>query len=455
MVVAALVFIVLGACVKVELEDHSLQFNEAAGSLGLRLLLLNSVRASKDYPLQFSALSSYTGTGSVAGSLSVNGPFRGFPVTSDLNPKIDVKNGVSQMSLADLSNAEAQNALKRQVTVDTYRHYYTFAGRRSLGVINAVMIERIEVNKGWYLRISKFAEKYCAASPDPEYLYACLYRNELKAACTSQWLDVEKLRIVNVPVRISGAPSASRPEGQQEKRRPSSPLQVRSERVQTPYLLFVSSAASECAFHHLTFVGLNLYIAGINVEEDACTDPKLEAAQQKIAAPGATVNIYTGEQKSPEAKKTRYQFSFTNKHFLDDLSFSEQEFIRTAEPCRADLSRPIEITFRSPERMVRFIGELIAAQNYSPRPFVPRSMDLATGAKFNMLRVVRGTPSPGAASVSVKDPDGEIFYVPKPNYGAQDRDRSLELLSIVGDVVNSAISKNAFPQVTTFTLAPG
>jgi hypothetical protein len=442
----------MGGCVKVELEDHSIQFNEAAGSLGLRLLLLNGVRASKDYPLQFSALSSYVGTGGVSGSLSATGPFQGFPVTSSLSPKLDVKNGISQMNIADLSNAEAQNALKRQVTVETYRHYYTFAGRRSLGVINTVMIERIEANKGWYLRISDFVERYCSGSVDPEYYYACRYRTELRTKCSSEWLDVEKSRVVVVPRSVNALTGDKNKSADTAKRQR---LQITSERAQIPYLLFVSSAGNECAFHHLTFVGLNLYIAGINIEEDACGDARLDAAQQRIAAPGATVNIYTGEPKAAEVKKTRYQFSFTNKRFLQDLTGQEREFIRTADPCKTEFSRPIEITFRSPERMVRFMGEIIAAQNYSSRPFIPQSLDLTTGTKFNMLRVVRGMPPPGAAAVSVRDPDGEIFYVPKPNYGAQDRDRSLEMLSLVGDVVNSAISKNSFPQVTTFTLSPG
>jgi hypothetical protein len=51
--------IALIACVKFEVDDHSYQFNEATGSLGLRLRLLNAVRASKDYPLQFSKIQGY------------------------------------------------------------------------------------------------------------------------------------------------------------------------------------------------------------------------------------------------------------------------------------------------------------------------------------------------------------------------------------------------------------
>jgi hypothetical protein len=58
-----LVALIMPSCTRVEIEDHSLQFNQAAGSLGNRVMLLNIVRAAKGYPLQFSKLTGYTGHG--------------------------------------------------------------------------------------------------------------------------------------------------------------------------------------------------------------------------------------------------------------------------------------------------------------------------------------------------------------------------------------------------------
>src|SRR5262245_15913549 len=71
----ALAAALLAACTRVEIEDHSLQFNQATGSLGNRVMLLNVVRAAKGYPVQFSKVTSYSGSSRLDGGLSLNIPF--------------------------------------------------------------------------------------------------------------------------------------------------------------------------------------------------------------------------------------------------------------------------------------------------------------------------------------------------------------------------------------------
>ena len=65
---------VLSACTGVQIEDQSLQFNQASGSIGTRLMLLNALRAAKGYPLQFSRLTSYVGQGTMDGGVNLDIP---------------------------------------------------------------------------------------------------------------------------------------------------------------------------------------------------------------------------------------------------------------------------------------------------------------------------------------------------------------------------------------------
>jgi hypothetical protein len=121
--VVALVLSLASGCASVQVDDHSYQFNEATGSLGLRLLLLNAVRASKDYPLQFSKINAYQGTGTMGGSISASMPLTGFPGNGAVSPKVDWKDGISQLNLIDLNTEEAQQALRR--TISFNREVYT------------------------------------------------------------------------------------------------------------------------------------------------------------------------------------------------------------------------------------------------------------------------------------------------------------------------------------------
>ena len=114
---AAVGFGLLGGRASVQVDEHSYQFNEATGSLGLRLLLLNAVRASKDYPLQFSKINAYQGTGTMGASVSAAMPLQLFPGNGTVTPKVDWKDGVSQLNFIDLNTEEAQQALKRPVTI--------------------------------------------------------------------------------------------------------------------------------------------------------------------------------------------------------------------------------------------------------------------------------------------------------------------------------------------------
>ena len=102
----------LTGCVSHQLDDHSFQFNEATGSASMRLLLLNAVRASKDYPLQFSKLSSYKGKGAMNhASLGASLPIK-LPIEGTLTPKVELNDGISTFDLVDLNTEEAQEALE-------------------------------------------------------------------------------------------------------------------------------------------------------------------------------------------------------------------------------------------------------------------------------------------------------------------------------------------------------
>jgi hypothetical protein len=101
---------------------------------------------------------------------------------------------------------------------------------------------------------------------------------------------------------------------------------------------------------------------------------------------------------------------------------------------------------RSAHGMLYYLGELIAAQNYSLKPYFPTIlMGTADGpTRVGLFVVRRGTPAGGAAvSVSYH---GEQFYIPRPDFGSREEDRSLQALDFVTYVVAAQTAPGQLPK---------
>jgi hypothetical protein len=108
--------------------------------------------------------------------------------------------------------------------------------------------------------------------------------------------------------------------------------------------------------------------------------------------------------------------------------------------------------------MLYYLGELVAAQNYSERPYVPGVLvgTSTVGDIVVPLFVVRrGLPAPGESAVRVNY-NGEIFYIPQPDLGAVDEARSLQVLDFVSQVISAQTVDGDIPKISTIsTIGPG
>jgi hypothetical protein len=109
---------------------------------------------------------------------------------------------------------------------------------------------------------------------------------------------------------------------------------------------------------------------------------------------------------------------------------------------------------RSPQDILYYLGELIAAQNYSTHPYCPM---LYVGTPDGRRRLVplfivrRGGPVPGPAAVRVFY-NGEMFYIPLPALGSLDEARSLQVLDFVSQVIAAVTISKDIPKSSTATL---
>ena len=106
---------------------------------------------------------------------------------------------------------------------------------------------------------------------------------------------------------------------------------------------------------------------------------------------------------------------------------------------------------RSPEGILYYLGELIAAQNYSPEPYIPMTF-VETGGKRRLVKlfvVERGVSANAAVQVNF---NGEGFFIPRPQLGSVEEERSLQVLDLVSQAIVMATSKDSLPKTNSVSL---
>jgi hypothetical protein len=246
-----------------------------------------------------------------------------------------------------------------------------------------------------------------------------------------------------------------------------------------PYRAYKNETTSECHFNAFLSARFHITVLGAlwgQPPKGAQADKKGDKAASKSAKAekegntfniSVPVNVSVSEGKSGESKAEQEGddeiILFVGDHQFGELCsralpkghpFGPSPKMCDHRPGGYATVHKEHASFqlRTPERMVRYLGDLIAAQSYGPKRFIPEVLDLERGEHYKLLVVTRGAAPPGGASVSVRSPDGEMFYIPRRDPDAAKTDVSMETLSIVSDILNQAVSNKSFPAVTSLTL---
>jgi hypothetical protein len=130
--------------------------------------------------------------------------------------------------------------------------------------------------------------------------------------------------------------------------------------------------------------------------------------------------------------------------------------LRNAQLCLLKLEKqPINIVWRSPERMVRYLGEVLAVQTYGAPGKWPVQILNDDGELVDLFVVQRGRNLLDRAAVSIDDPEGERFSIPRPEYESAKTHLSLQALALVMEAFNLAVSGKDLPQPATLLLPAG
>ncbi|MBR0966995.1 hypothetical protein JQ554_23375 [Bradyrhizobium diazoefficiens] len=115
----------------------------------------------------------------------------------------------------------------------------------------------------------------------------------------------------------------------------------------------------------------------------------------------------------------------------------------------------VELPFkpRTTQAILYYLGDLIAAQNYSTHRFLPEVLIEKDNRRLTvpLFEVGRSAGVVAGTAVTVSY-GGESFFIPTPAFGSTEEARSLQVLDLVSQVITAATSKDALPKTSTVTL---
>jgi hypothetical protein len=195
-----------------------------------------------------------------------------------------------------------------------------------------------------------------------------------------------------------------------------------------------------------------LYSQIVHSVEIACSAP-LDLRSQQLCDQIAKDRATSREHGCPQGERgAMITIPNTGREFCAMNRF--QTFVRLLRVLQ--FRPPVKELLRTPEGMLYWLGELIAAQNYSVHPYLPETLiDTHTALGYTLVplfEVHRG-PFLLPPAVAVVH-QGEIFYIPRPAFGAVDEARSLQVLDLVWYAMALATGKGDLPKTQTVTLVP-
>lgn len=374
------------ACAQQQIGLQADQFNSASANTNIKHILLNAARASKSRPLQFTQVAKYTGNNMLSGSFAPNLPF-GPDATSifDLKPTLNLSSGVATIEFGDLNTAEAMNRLGEPIDYSNIDTYLSTTTSVPWDLFATLAIARFEIAAPLYDALIRTFRARCS---DRATHPLCKNASYITDRCP-HWTEL-------------------------------TPGYFPSGRYTVSY----NVASDECTY--LAFQGFLIALKVNNFSIDIVdTDSWIK------------VKDLDGKIKTEKRTERAPQIYFGN-------SPAQDVYARLQKVLKSAKETPFKAFFRSPKGMIEYLGDIIRLENFSNDPYVPEVF--VNGVDRVPLAIIEvGHGGKLDSAVDVRDEEGDVFYVPKPDYGSPHAHLTLRVMSIISDFVAGRITKQSLP----------
>jgi len=416
---------------------HQTSFNKALENSDTKIILLNAIRASKRYPLSFSATGSVQASGSTSASLQAAFPFKvnsGTPFLPEftLNPSAETKTGFDALSATNLETEKFINALNDTVDPTQMRVLIDKGWPEELVVLMFVRevqltTDSLESVDSYYLRICRHRGRI-----DPKFVPLYDYQRVCQR--------IEEMHARLAELRCPFARYHSRHGGgfAFTSRVYDRKLKVEKRSYRVRLYSFVNDPRNECDF--LAFLDIVRKYRLVRARFDSKKTKAGYSAKKKTA-----YYEKRGRRKSP-VQEVKEEFDFTPA--ADELTFEivrpDNGMLRTFN--FGEKANTVGLlSTRSPYDMIVYVGELISAQLRENDPYLAEIMVGSEQEKAVLFRVESGPVEAIDSAVSVRH-EGKVYSIPKPGVGEITDDRSLQVLALIKRYVVKGIEREDLPK---------
>ncbi len=392
--------LILNGCAQVFVADKGIEYDKAIANFTHRHILLNAVRGSKRRPMNFTAISSVKGNASTTGGITTSLPF-GFGSNGafNVNPRISGTDGLN-FDLTTLRSQDFYNAIINDISPSTYQFYDESGWPNEL--LDMIFINEILLNEGVDKAIHDAFDELC--------------EGENKGLCGVVNDDLAWLESNCVP---------------------------EDEDLEFDNRSYFNSARSQCSYRMYQTIIRKWRILKISFGTRTSSGEKTI----KIKSYYRVFND-KGQPAGNPNKEVRVKEPTRKSQLV--LRLTEIPKILKKRPKYKKLMSIKEfgqVRLRSPQSMIFYLGELVAAQTlgenrYTPTILIGRGRD--RWAHVNLFEVVRGG-APGRSALSVVDEDGERYSLVRPEHGATDEARSLQTLALINQIFGQIIKRKDLP----------
>ena len=452
--IVSLVAACAAGCESGHMSYHTVSFNEALEDSDTKVILLNAIRASKRYPMSFSAIGTVLGSGLTRGNLDTNFPFSvvdGVPELPSftLTPKIQTESGFSSLSTTNLETNKFLQAMNNPAPQKLIRDYIDKGWPEELIVL--VFLREVQLTDESLAAIQEYHKVVCYEKVHPSFVFLANYQ-ALCRGIEEIYARFELLQCPYLPFTydriqsISLSPSVYRKALGETKdgktpgeTKDGKTLAERNDQKPVKLFRFINNPRNECEF--LAFLDIVRKYRLLRARFETESSPGGYQEKTKVA-------YYREFEGKPLGTIRDVKEEFEQKAGSEVVVFVIDNPL-TGELRSFNFGKKKNtvglIYVRSPHDMIAYVGDLISAQLRENEPHVVQLLVEPEQRKADLFRIESGLGGALASAVSVQH-EGITYSIPRPGVGEVSEHRSLQVLALIRQFVAQGIEREDLPK---------
>ena len=402
----------VASCAQFEVTERSIAYNQSVADAQNSQILLNAVRASRRYPMHFDEISIVRGKSPVEGSVGLKVPFGG-----DANDVFELTPSLTASSGTDFE----------QPTLDTQEFFR--------GVLDPVPPEMLKLylDAGWPKELVQVV--FINQIELPEQMHNNI-ESSFNSHCDTERIGESDIKLCKI-------------------------VREESKRCELPEAKSDKVAYRNLGRDRCDFVRFQTFLRKINlldVSFKSVTEPISKTVKKTTTKETTTSPMGKALKEITVSEIEIEEITDIVLKFPEKFNFSEKITTKLTESnLEAVEDDKGQLRLRSPQGMIFFLGELIAAQTRltEGKKYTPQVIIGQAHTPVDLFKVSTEASVARTAAVSVTH-EGIRYSIPQPELVAEKPEsRSLQTLALVKQVIGQQKSREDLPSASAVTIIGG